>query len=156
MDLFACGFSAVCLIDSDSPTVPTAEFVRAGQTLLPAQPPDRSALDRVVLGRSGDGGYYLLGLTHPHARLFAEIDWSTDRVADQTEQRAAELNLPVTQLATWYDVDDAASLARLRAEFASAPTHAYPAPRTRAFLRALDAPSRDMQAAATGSAREHG
>src|SRR5271163_989068 len=25
-DLLACGFSAVCLIDSDSPTVPTGEF----------------------------------------------------------------------------------------------------------------------------------
>ncbi len=159
-DLFACGFSAVCLIDSDSPTVPTAEFVRAAQTLLPANGEDRAVLSRVVLGRSGDGGYYLLGLAHPHARLFADIDWSTERVADQTEQRAAELALPLTQLATWYDVDDAASLARLRAEFASelasGPAHAYPAPHTRAFLRALDAHLPDLQAAASGSALEHG
>src|SRR5271170_6710421 len=28
-DLFSCGFAAVCLIDSDSPTVPTEEFVTA-------------------------------------------------------------------------------------------------------------------------------
>ena len=70
----------------------------------------------VVLGWSDDGGYYLIGLTRPHARLFAEIAWSTEAVARQTEERAAELGLPVTRLTTWYDVDDAGSLARLQAE----------------------------------------
>jgi len=134
-DLFACGYSAVCLIDSDSPTVPTREFVRAAQVLLSGTAGE--AADRAVLGRSDDGGYYLLGITHPHSRLFAEITWSTDRVADETEQRAAELGLALTRLAPWYDVDDAQSLDRLRAEVAGG-TGGYPAPHTRAFLQALD------------------
>ncbi len=140
-DLFGCGFSAVCLIDSDSPTVPTAEFVRAAVTLLRAQP---SVATRrpVVLGRSDDGGYYLLGITEPHARLFADITWSTGAVADETEQRASELGLELTRLATWYDVDEEATLTRLRMELNGAsgmPQAGFAAPRTRLFLQALDA-----------------
>ena len=36
--------------------------------------------DRVVIGPADDGGYYILGISRPHRRLFAEIDWSTERV----------------------------------------------------------------------------
>ena len=135
-DLFACGYSAVCLIDSDSPTVPTDEFIRAAQTMLPA--PGVIAR-RAVLGRSDDGGYYLIGLTAPEPRLFADITWSTALVADETEARAAELNLPVTLLRTWYDVDDAQSLDRLQKEASGDPSvpAGYLAPYTRAFLQTL-------------------
>ena len=155
-DLFACGFSAVCLIDSDSPTVPTGEFTRAVQTLLPA--PGEVA-DRAVLGPSEDGGYYLLGLTAPHARLFAEITWSTEIVADETEQRAAEINLPMTRLRTWFDVDDQRSLERLRRELAGEPgtpqgvLHGYAAPHTRAFLETL---AGDLQPVESGGAHGRG
>ncbi len=144
-DLFACGYSAVCLIDSDSPTVPTAEFIHAARTLL-LTPGEQ----RVVLGRSDDGGYYLIGLTSPEPRLFAEITWSTAAVADETETRAAQIGLPVTLLRTWYDVDDAASLSRLQKEASGDPSvpAGYPAPCTRAFLLALAAsPSPSMHGA---------
>jgi Uncharacterized protein conserved in bacteria len=54
-DLFKCGFDSVCLIDSDSPTVPASSFGQAMDLLsLPG--------DRVVLGPTDDGGYYLIGL----------------------------------------------------------------------------------------------
>ena len=85
-DLFRCGFSAVCLIDSDSPTVPTAEFAKAARALRE---------ESVILGRSDDGGYYLLGLRGPHAVLFERIDWSTERVAAQTAERAGEAGMPL-------------------------------------------------------------
>jgi len=144
-DLFRCGFSAVCLIDSDSPTVPTTEFVRAVVTLLPSQPvplqPELATRKPVVLGRSDDGGYYLLGITEPHARLFADINWSTGAVADETEQRATELGLALTHLATWYDVDEETTLERLRMELNGAsgtPSRGFAAPHTRLFLRTLD------------------
>ena len=126
-DLFACGFGAVCLIDSDSPTVPTAEFAQAARLLRE---------DRVVLGRSDDGGYYLLGLRAPHASLFERISWSTELVAAQTAERAAEAGLPLAELATWYDVDDARTLERLRAELAGSGP-GYSAPHTRAYLSRL-------------------
>ncbi len=132
-DLFRCGYTAVCLIDSDSPTVPTQAFVHAVQALL--QGGDKRE-EPVVLGCSDDGGYYLIGLTRPHARLFADIAWSTDAVSRQTEERAAEVGLPLTRLTPWYDVDDAQSLARLQAEMRGDPgvPAGYAAGHTRQFL----------------------
>jgi rSAM/selenodomain-associated transferase 1 len=109
--LFASDFAAVCLVNSDSPTLPTALLVRAAHALL-------APGERVVLGPAEDGGYYLLGMQQPHAHLFADIAWSTSEVAAATRRRAAALDLDVVMLPTWYDVDDAASLTRLLAKTA--------------------------------------
>jgi hypothetical protein len=49
----------------------------------------------------------------PHARLFAEIAWSTSSVAATTRARAAELGLDLVELPPWYDIDDAPALERL-------------------------------------------
>jgi uncharacterized protein len=144
-DLFACGFSSVCLIDSDSPTVPTSVFVRAAEELA-------ASGDRVVLGPSDDGGYYLLGVNRRHKFLFENISWSTAEVARQTRERARQLGLPVVSLPTWFDVDEELSLQRLRREFfslalgVSPRPDGYPAPFTRAYLQQIglsmnDAPS---------------
>src|SRR5436853_965544 len=46
-DLFKCGFESVCLIDSDSPTVPAVNFGHAIELLA-------SSDDRLVLGPSDD------------------------------------------------------------------------------------------------------
>jgi len=42
--------------------------------------------------------------------------WSTESVARQTLDRAAEIGLAVHVLSSWYDVDDVAALRRLRSE----------------------------------------
>ena len=91
----------------------------------------------MVLGGSDDGGYYLIGIKHLHHRLFEQIDWSTERVFAQTLERAREIALPAELLPTWYDVDDAATLERLRRELASPHAAAYPAKHTRAYLESL-------------------
>jgi rSAM/selenodomain-associated transferase 1 len=132
-DLLAIGFASVCLIDSDSPTVPQIAFSQAVDFL------NRSE-EAVVLGPSDDGGYYLVGLKKLDRSLFERIDWSTDRVLEQTMQRARELNLPVHLLPTWYDVDDRATLQRLWREFFSSNGSVpagFPAPATRRFLDEL-------------------
>jgi rSAM/selenodomain-associated transferase 1 len=141
-DLLACGFRSVCLIDSDSPTMPQAALLHAVALL---QRPG----DRVVLGGSDDGGYYLIGLKQLHRRLFAQIDWSTERVLAQTMQRAAEIGLQTELLQTWYDVDDAATLERLRSELLAAPDPCggYDARHTRAWLETLQ----DARLACTAS-----
>jgi uncharacterized protein len=105
-DLLRLGFDSVCLIDSDSPTVPDAVFAEAVRFLSDPK-------DTVVLGPSDDGGYYLIGLKKAHQRLFEQIDWSTERVLEQTIAAAREIDLPVRLLPTGYDVDDRATLARL-------------------------------------------
>ena len=47
------------------------------------------------------------------ARLFQDIEWSTDKVFDQTLQRANELGLDVEVLPVGLDVDDSATLKTL-------------------------------------------
>jgi rSAM/selenodomain-associated transferase 1 len=131
-DLFSCGFGAVCLIDSDSPTMPQGALLQAVESL--SRPGDR-----MVLGGSDDGGYYLIGIKHPHRRLFEQIDWSTERVFVQTLERAREISLAAELLPGWYDVDDGATLERLRVELASPAGAGYDARHTRAFLQSLPA-----------------
>jgi hypothetical protein len=83
-------------------------------------------------------------MKQPHAAVFVDISWSTDRVADETRARAQAAGIEVVELPLWYDVDDAATLAILRAEllagiapgFATLP--GYEAPHTRQFLLTRD------------------
>jgi rSAM/selenodomain-associated transferase 1 len=126
-DLFKCGFESVCLIDSDSPTVPAESFEQAVELLSATE-------DRVVLGPSDDGGYYLIGVKKPHRHLFEQIDWSTEGVLNQTMQRATEIGLEVKLLPTGFDVDDEASLRRLCEVLLADGTSANIAPYTREFL----------------------
>jgi len=134
-NLLTAGYGSVCLINSDSPTLPTAVLVDAARLLS-------GSGDRLVLGPAEDGGYYLIGLTRPHARLFEEITWSTSAVFAQTVERAREIGLDPEVLPGWYDVDDLESLRRLDAELLGEPTSGggdqaiYRAPHTAAFLRA--------------------
>lgn len=138
-DLLAVGFRSLCLIDSDSPTLPPGALRAAVEAL--ARPGER-----LVLGPSEDGGYYLVGLQTAHRRVFEDVDWSTERVAAQTLARAAEIGLAVEVLPTWYDVDDGPTLWALCEELfgnrgtyddrssSREGTRGYPAPRTREFL----------------------
>lgn len=135
-DLLCLGYRSVCLIDSDSPTLPTETLTRA--VALLARPGER-----VVLGPADDGGYYLIGVKAAHHRLFADITWSTDRVFAQTVERAGEARLDIEVLPSWYDVDDGPSLGRLCEELfgtgegADAPPRGYHAPHTRRCLAQL-------------------
>lgn len=136
MDLLACGFAAVCLIDSDSPTMPHVALQQAVAEL--ARPGDR-----VVIGASDDGGYYLIGLKAAHAAVFERITWSTGSVYAETLERAAEAGIDVVELPVWYDVDDGATLRVLAAELLqdAAPSFAqvkgYDAQATRGFLQEM-------------------
>ncbi|MEP6956372.1 MAG: glycosyltransferase, partial [Chthoniobacterales bacterium] len=85
---------------------------------------------------------YLIGMKQMHRRLFEEIDWSTERVAEQTQERAREIGVEVELLPTWYDVDDRITLQRLCDELLGGAAEAskpsgYAAPETRRFLAAI-------------------
>ena len=129
-DLFDCGFQSVCLIDSDSPTVPALAYKQAVKKLS-------APGDRVVLGPTEDGGYYLIGLKQPSSILFERIDWSTERVFEQTLQRAEEIGVSVESLPIGFDVDDRASLERLDNELFTTGAGKDVAPHTRRFLATL-------------------
>ena len=133
-DILACGYGAVCLIDSDSPTLPTFALQQAVDELM------RDG-DRVVLGGSDDGGYYLIGLKRAHAAPFENITWSTEAVYRETVQQIWEACLDLVELPTWYDVDDGATLAVLEKELLEgerprfASMDGYDAQASRSFLR---------------------
>lgn len=126
-ELLARGYGAACVLNADSPTLPTSILVCLAEELL-------APGDRAVMGPAEDGGYYVLGMKTPHHGLFADIAWSTDSVAEQTRAHARENGLGMVELPAWYDVDDPASLHRLVAELSEAmPTEGlnpFPAPAT--------------------------
>lgn len=133
--LFDRGHESAVVLNSDSPTLPTSLLVETAEAL--ARPGDHA-----VLGPCTDGGYYLLGLKQPHKRMFEDIDWSTERVARQTLERAREIGLSVHTLPAWYDIDDAEAFRTLHAELCAnirftAELQPYSASNTLALLRAL-------------------
>ena len=108
-EILARGHGSAVVLNSDSPTLPTAFLVETAEML--ARPGERA-----VLGPASDGGYYLLGLKTAHRRLFEDIAWSTERVAGETLERARGIGLDVHMLPVWYDVDDIEGLRRLAGE----------------------------------------
>lgn len=135
-DLLARNYHSICLINSDSPTLPPTILAAAVQALAPAG-------DRVVLGAAEDGGYYLIGLKRAHEKIFERIAWSTSQVLAHTLERVRQLSLETVMLPTWYDVDDAATLDRLCHDLfvtQSPANHGHPpyaAPHTRDYLARL-------------------
>jgi uncharacterized protein len=134
-DLLSVGFAAVCLVNSDSPTLPP-HYLRDLATFL------KKPKDRLIIGPSSDGGYYALGLRQAHRRLFEEITWNTERVYNETVERSKEINLPVITLPSWYDVDDQLALNRLLSELFperanEAVPQGSPAANTKEFLRQI-------------------
>ena len=141
-DLLAAGYGSVCLIDSDSPTLPQAALTTA--VALLARPGER-----VVLGPADDGGYYLIGVKAVRRELFTGISWSTDKVFAQTVERLQAAGLAAEVLPRWYDVDDGPSLHRLCEELFAGSAgrrsalRGYHAPHTRRQLARLLSSARE-------------
>lgn len=106
--LFEEGSEAVVMTGTDLPTLP-ARFLTAALALLDTAPAP------VVLGPSHDGGYYLLGLRRVVPDIFAGIEWSTERVLQQTCDHLHRQGCLIRCTPPWYDVDNAADLRLLLA-----------------------------------------
>lgn len=131
-DLLADGFASAAIMDADSPTLPREYLAQAFEKL--SRPGDR-----VVLGPTADGGYYLIGVKRPHRALFDRITWSTERVLEETLERAREIDLEAVLLPEWYDVDSVAEFERLKREILDGPAsggrNGSVASHTRDFIR---------------------
>jgi rSAM/selenodomain-associated transferase 1 len=128
----ADGFPLVGVLGADIPTLPPAVLTDACLAVAGG--------DDVALGRSDDGGYYLLVARAVHPTLFRGMTWSTDTVGEVTLARCRAAGLRIHLLPSWYDVDDAAALVQLRRELAAAP--AGIARHTRAELQTAASPDR--------------
>ncbi len=132
VDLFEGAATRVAIMGSDIPSVPLA-YLRSAFDLL--KNPDCDA----VLGPSRDGGYYCIGAQAGHAglpALFEHIEWSTEKVMQQTLQQARLHNLNVHLIPRWYDVDTVEDMRKLAEQLKDMP-HEEGAPRTRNFLEQI-------------------
>jgi len=100
------GATRVLLVGTDCPNLDETYLEEALDAL------DGGA--EVVLGPAQDGGYVLIGLSRPvDGRLFADIDWGTERVLAQTRARLQALGWSYRELPPRWDVDRPEDLARL-------------------------------------------
>lgn len=102
---FEHGATSVVIIGTDSPSLPARLVEEAFAALARCD---------LVLGPSMDGGYYLIGVRNQKSetrmRFLDGIEWSTERVLEQTIAKGRSARLRVHLLPPWYDVDDAGSL----------------------------------------------
>ena len=124
-NLFAIGYRRVVVVGSDLPHLSPQTIHKAFNAL-------GTGAD-LALGPSLDGGYYLVGMTHPAPGLF-NLPMSTPEVFSQTLARARQLGLRSVQLSGEFDIDTPADLVRLRAYLEANP--GIPAQRTRDWLKA--------------------
>ena len=102
------GYARTILVASDSPQLPLAVIRDAFAAL-----DDRD----VALGRTHDGGYYLIGIRGLHDVLTG-VPMSTVAAADALAARCDELGLSLAELPVTFDVDEEGDLAHLRAALA--------------------------------------
>jgi rSAM/selenodomain-associated transferase 1 len=112
----------IIAFNSDSPHLPRSVLEEAFETL--------EAHD-VVVGRTYDGGYYLVGAKACHPTLFTGDGMGTSSALERLLSRARVLELRVGFADPFYDIDVVDDLIRLAAELQRAPSRA---PRTAVWL----------------------
>jgi len=100
-DGFQDGYTSIVIIGSDIPGISSAIIYQAFEKLKK---------NNLVLGPTGDGGYYLIGMQKAEAfqaypELFKTISWGTNKVLAQTMAAANQLGIGYALLDTLKDVD---------------------------------------------------
>ncbi len=103
------------LIGTDSPTFPR-EFIESAFEFLEKTD--------AVLGKSEDGGYYLIGLKTLHREIFENVEWSCEKTFEQTAQNIEKCGLKLSNLPEWFDVDLPEDLERLKKDLTENPSFA--------------------------------
>ncbi|HKV56350.1 MAG TPA: TIGR04282 family arsenosugar biosynthesis glycosyltransferase [Candidatus Binataceae bacterium] len=116
------------LIGTDTPSLPL-KMLQRGVTIL--------RRNRVVLGPSLDGGYYLVGTRGPIPDMFTAIRWGGTRVLAQTVARLQKAKVSFALAPAWYDVDRWSDLMLLAEHLRREPALAAACPVTARALRRL-------------------
>jgi hypothetical protein len=108
------GTGSLVILGTDSPSLPVDYVEQAFEALRTCD---------LVLGPSADGGYYLVALRRNVPGLFDDIEWSTERVWQQTLERVRRMSPTpsLRVLPSWYDVDELVDLQRLASELEAVP-----------------------------------
>ena len=117
---------AALLVGSDIPLLSVTTLIEARDAAL--------SQDGVVLGPADDGGYYLIGMSRPHADVFEGIQWSTPGVLAGTLRAAGQRGIKTCLVRRAYDIDTIEDLRRVERDLETAPD--VVAPRLRRWFRA--------------------
>ena len=123
---FAHGSDGVVMIGTDSPTFP-ADFIEQAFEFLETN-------TDVVLAKTEDGGFYLIGLRILKREIFESVAWSSPKTFDQVRLNVMSLNLHLREVPGWYDVDTPADLEELKREFSTSQNARRRAPQTFEWL----------------------
>lgn len=118
-DLATAGFTRIILLGADVPDLPPEALDEAVR--LTADP------EVVVTGPSGDGGFYLLGLTiqnHVVPDLFTTARWGTPYMLEDLEAAAVASGLRVARTTSWPDIDTPEDVMALAVRLKAAPANA--------------------------------
>ena len=116
---------AVVLIGTDSPTFPPEFIAKAFEYLEKTD---------AVLGKTADGGFYLIGLRRLKKEIFENVEWSSAQTFEQTLRNITRLNFNLQEIPAWYDVDEPEDLHKLFVEFQTIKRAREIAPKTFRFL----------------------
>ena len=122
---FSQNSDSVVVVGTDSPTLPSEFITQAFENLTESD---------AVLGATIDGGFYLIGLRKLKREIFESVEWSSPQTFEQTTRNIENINLKLSLLPMWYDVDTPFDLKRLKDELAENPKLAS---KTSEFLREI-------------------
>jgi len=107
-EVFKKGFEEIVMIGTDSPTFPIDYIEQAFEYL--------ETTSEIVLGKTEDGGFYLIGLRVLRREIFENVAWSTPQTFEQVYQNIHKVDLHLRETPSWYDVDEPADLVKLKNE----------------------------------------
>lgn len=100
---------AAVMIGTDSPTFPV-DFIEQAFEFLETN-------SDAVLGKTEDGGFYLIGLRRLDERIFEGVQWSSAKTFGQVRENIMKLNWHLREVPSWYDVDEPSDVKQLKQEF---------------------------------------
>jgi uncharacterized protein len=116
----------VVVVGTDSPTFP-ADYIEQAFEFLELE-------TDVVLGKTEDGGFYLIGLRALRVEIFENVAWSSPETFERVFENVNNLNLRLREVPGWYDVDEPQDLEKLREEFLHNENARRRAPKTFEYL----------------------
>ena len=102
--IFEKGYQKAIIIGTDCPGI--------NESILKDAVSNLNDFD-IVIGPATDGGYYLLGMKNMHSFLFENIEWSTNKVLQQTINLSNLHKLSYFLLPELSDVDEEKDLIHL-------------------------------------------
>ncbi|MEP6900961.1 MAG: TIGR04282 family arsenosugar biosynthesis glycosyltransferase [Actinomycetota bacterium] len=125
--LFEQKADSIVMIGTDSPTFPFDYIEQAFEFL--------ETNSEVVLGRTEDGGFYLIGLRILRPEIFENVVWSSPKTFEQVFENIRNLKLYLRETPGWYDVDEEQDLILLKKEIMNNQNARRRAPQTFEWLK---------------------